>query len=82
VYSRHALETIGFSSVRAEGYGFQIEMTHRARRGGLRIAEVPISFSDRERGESKMSFAIVIEALGLVTLWALERPLGVFRRSR
>jgi dolichol-phosphate mannosyltransferase len=82
VYSRHALETIGFTTVRAEGYGFQIEMTHRARRGGLSILEEPISFSDRERGESKMSSAIVLEALWLVTLWALERPLRALRPAR
>lgn len=77
VYSKHALERIDYASVRAEGYGFQIEMTHRARRAGVTIIEVPISFVDRERGESKMSSAIVIEALVLVTWWALQRP---FRR--
>ena len=77
VYSAHALEAIGFSNVRADGYGFQIEMTYRARRAGLAIVEVPISFSDRERGESKMSGAIIVEALALVTVWAIQRP---FRR--
>jgi dolichol-phosphate mannosyltransferase len=48
-------------------------MTYRARSRGASIIEVPISFKDRQRGESKMSKAIVIEALGLVTKWAAER---------
>ncbi len=74
VYSRSALEKMHYETVRADGYGFQIEMTYRARRAGASIVEVPISFSDRQRGESKMSKAIVIEALALVTKWALERP--------
>jgi dolichol-phosphate mannosyltransferase len=73
VYSKRCLELINYREVRADGYGFQIEMTYRARRAGARIIEVPISFTDRELGESKMSSAIVIEALVLVTGWALVR---------
>ena len=82
VYSARALEMIDFRSVRADGYGFQIEMTYRARRSGATIVEVPISFSDRTRGESKMSSAIVLEALALVTLWGVQRVVGLARRSR
>jgi hypothetical protein len=74
VYSKSALEKIHYQSVTADGYGFQIEMTHRARRGGASIIEVPISFTDRTHGDSKMSKSIVIEALWLVTKWAVERP--------
>lgn len=74
VYSRSALENMHYDTVRADGYGFQIEMTYRARRSRASIVEVPISFTDRQRGKSKMSNAIVIEALALVTKWALERP--------
>jgi dolichol-phosphate mannosyltransferase len=74
VYSRSALEKIDYQSVRADGYGFQIEMTYRARRSRASIIEVPISFTDRALGESKMSRAIVFEALWMVTLWAFERP--------
>ena len=59
--------------IRAEGYGFQIEMTYRARQHGAAITEVPIRFVDREAGESKMSSFIVFEALGLVTWWGLGR---------
>lgn len=80
VYSASALKKIDFRSVHADGYGFQIEMTYRAKRGGASIVEVPISFNDREFGESKMSSAIVVEALYLVTKWALERPLRFRRR--
>jgi dolichol-phosphate mannosyltransferase len=76
VYSKNALALIDFETVTADGYGFQIEMTYRARRAGASIVEVPISFTDRELGESKMSRAIVVEALWLVTKWAFERPFG------
>jgi dolichol-phosphate mannosyltransferase len=76
VYSKKALELIDFPTVSADGYGFQIEMTYRAKRAGASIIEVPITFTDRELGESKMSRAIVVEALWLVTKWALERPFG------
>lgn len=73
VYSKKALELIDFQHVSADGYGFQIEMTYRARRGGASIVEVPIAFTDRTQGESKMSSVIVVEALWLVTKWGLER---------
>jgi len=74
-YAATLLSRITLETVRAEGYGFQIEMTYRARRAGASIVEVPISFVDREFGESKMSGAIVVEALGLVTWWGLGRAL-------
>ena len=76
VYRASALDAMDFESVRADGYGFQIEMTYRARLSGQRIAEVPIAFVDRELGESKMSSTIIIEALGLVTKWGVQRVLG------
>lgn len=76
VYSASALEKIDYATVTADGYGFQIEMTYRARRASASIIEVPITFSDRERGDSKMSGSIVLEALWLVTKWGFERPFG------
>ena len=82
VYSARALAMIDYESVRADGYGFQIEMTYRARRSGASIIEVPISFSDRTRGDSKMSSAIVLEALLLVSLWGAQRLVGVARTRR
>jgi dolichol-phosphate mannosyltransferase len=76
VYRADALRMIDYKSVQADGYGFQIEMTYRARRAGQRIKEVPISFTDRAVGESKMSSTIVVEALFLVTKWAIEDLIG------
>ena len=72
-YSARILRTLDLDRIRAEGYGFQIEMTYRARQYGASITEVPIKFVDREAGESKMSSFIVFEALGLVTFWGLGR---------
>ncbi|HVB92029.1 MAG TPA: polyprenol monophosphomannose synthase [Acidimicrobiales bacterium] len=80
-YSAGILRQIDLGRVRAEGYGFQIEMTYRARQHGAAITEVPISFVDREVGESKMSSMIVIEALGLVTWWGLGRLLRALRQG-
>ena len=71
-YRADLLEQLQLESVRADGYGFQIEMAYRAHRCGGRIMEVPISFSERVRGTSKMSGAIVAEALLLVTWWAIR----------
>jgi dolichol-phosphate mannosyltransferase len=72
-YSAGILRKLDLDRIRAEGYGFQIEMTYRARQYGGAITEVPIKFVDREMGESKMSSFIVVEALGLVTFWGLGR---------
>src|ERR1700722_14676753 len=72
-YSARILRMLELDRIRAEGYGFQIEMTYRTRQFGAAITEVPIKFVDREAGESKMSSFIVIEALGLVTWWGLGR---------
>ena len=72
-YSAGILRMLDLDRIRAEGYGFQIEMTYRARQHGAAITEVPIKFVDREAGESKMSSFIVVEALGLVTFWGLGR---------
>ena len=58
----------------ADGYGFQIEMTHRIVRAGGKIVEFPITFRDRDAGESKLSRGIVREAVGLVVrLWVDDR---------
>lgn len=68
-YRASALRAVDLTRVRANGYGFLIEMVYRVRRAGGRLAEVPIVFVDREREASKMSGRIVAEALVLVTLW-------------
>jgi dolichol-phosphate mannosyltransferase len=71
-YRATALQKVDLDEVRADGYGFQIEMAYAVQRTGGRIVEVPISFSDRVRGTSKMSSRIVVEALGLVTWWGIR----------
>jgi dolichol-phosphate mannosyltransferase len=81
-YSASVLRRIALDSVRADGYGFQIEMTYRASRAGARIIEVPIAFVDRVEGTSKMSLHTVVEALGLVTLWGVVRVLHFPRSAR
>ncbi|HUY63828.1 MAG TPA: polyprenol monophosphomannose synthase [Acidimicrobiales bacterium] len=80
-YGAGILRRIDLGGVRAEGYGFQIEMIHHVRAAGGRITEVPIRFVDRVEGKSKMSTAIVVEALGLVTWWALRRLWGAGYRA-
>jgi dolichol-phosphate mannosyltransferase len=62
-YRRAVLETIDLGAITSKGYAFQIETTYRAARAGFRVVEVPIHFVDREEGGSKMSRAIVAEAI-------------------
>jgi dolichol-phosphate mannosyltransferase len=62
-YRRRVLEAIDLDSIDSKGYAFQIETTYRALRKGFRVSEVPITFVDREAGGSKMSKAIVAEAI-------------------
>jgi dolichol-phosphate mannosyltransferase len=71
VYRASALQQLGLDSVASQGYCFQIDLTRRAARAGLRIVEVPITFHERELGNSKMSSAIVAEALWRVTQWGV-----------
>ncbi len=75
-YAASLLRRIDLDHIRADGYGFQIEMTYQARRAGAGITEVPIRFVDRVDGRSKMSTVIVVEAFGLVTWWGLQRLRG------
>jgi dolichol-phosphate mannosyltransferase len=74
-YRRVVLETIDLGAISSLGYAFQIETTYRTLRAGFRVVEVPITFSDREVGGSKMSNAIVLEAIWKVPLLRL-RALG------
>jgi dolichol-phosphate mannosyltransferase len=80
-YRATILRRIGLAHVRAEGYGFQIEMAYRVVKRGGSVIEVPIRFVDRELGTSKMSRGVVTEAFRLVTLWGL-RDLFTGRRWR
>jgi dolichol-phosphate mannosyltransferase len=65
-FRREVLEAIHFDGVRSQGYAFQVELTYRAVRAGFQVVEVPIVFKDRERGQSKMSWRIAVEAMWLV----------------
>ena len=69
-FRREVLEAIDLNSVRSNGYAFQIEMSFRAWKRGFRIIEIPIVFTDRSEGESKMSKRIVREAVWMV--WRLR----------
>jgi dolichol-phosphate mannosyltransferase len=75
-FRRAVLEAIDLETVQAKGYAFQIELTYRARRRGFRVVEVPIRFVDRTRGGSKMSHAIVLEAIWRVPALRLRALTG------
>jgi dolichol-phosphate mannosyltransferase len=79
-FRRRTLEAIDLPGVRSNGYSFQIEMTHKVWRQGLRIVEVPIIFTDRYQGSSKMSGHIVREAFLMV--WRLWFQNGLRRSPR
>jgi glycosyltransferase involved in cell wall biosynthesis len=71
-YRRQVLEEIKIDQVVSQGYCFQVDLAWRAWRSGFRVVEVPITFVERVRGESKMSNAIVAEALWRVTAWGFR----------
>ncbi len=73
VFRRRVLEALDLDSVEARGYAFQVEMTYRALQLGFEVAEVPITFRERQIGSSKMSRAIVAEAAWRVPLLRLRR---------
>ena len=75
-FRRRVLERVDLASVRSNGYAFQIEMSFRASRLGFRIVEIPIVFVDRLDGTSKMSGAIVREAVWMVWRLRLQALLG------
>jgi dolichol-phosphate mannosyltransferase len=79
-FRRHALQSVNLDAVRSNGYSFQIEMTHKLWRQGMRIVEIPIIFSERFQGHSKMSRKIVWEALAMV--WRLLLQNGLRRSPR
>lgn len=79
-FRRSALKGVDLHAVRSNGYGFQIELTHKLWRQGRKIVEVPIVFTERSEGSSKMSGRIVWEALFMV--WGLWFQNGLRRRPR
>lgn len=73
-FRREVLEAIDLPTVRSKGYAFQVELTYRTLRAGFAIKEVPITFRDRELGQSKMSPKIALEAVWLVPRLRGWRP--------
>ncbi|MEU3333088.1 polyprenol monophosphomannose synthase [Glutamicibacter creatinolyticus] len=71
-FKRETLEAIDFDAIESRGYGFQVDMTFRVAMLGMRIVEVPVTFVERELGDSKMSGNIVVEAMLNVTRWGLS----------
>jgi dolichol-phosphate mannosyltransferase len=75
-FRRGALEAIDLDALSAQGYAFQIETTYRVKRAGLRVHEIPITFVERRAGASKMTGAIVAEAIWRVPLLRLRALVG------
>jgi dolichol-phosphate mannosyltransferase len=79
-FHRRALETINLDEIHSNGYSFQIEMTHRLWRQGYKIVEVPITFTERIYGQSKITPQIIREAIPMV--WRLWLQNGLRRWPR
>ena len=80
-YRADMLKKIDYATTRAKGYGFQMELAYRVQRAGGKIVEVPISFTDRVRGQSKLTLTVAAEELTLVTWWGM-RDRVFHRRER
>jgi len=76
IYESALLKKMNLSTIKSEGYCFQIEMTRRAVDSDGSVAEIPINFIERSHGESKMSVAIAVEAVFRITWWAFLRMIG------
>jgi dolichol-phosphate mannosyltransferase len=72
-FRREVLERLDLEEITPRGYAFQIETTYRAKRAGFRVVEIPITFADRKAGQSKMTGAVVLEAIWRVPLLRLGR---------
>jgi dolichol-phosphate mannosyltransferase len=79
-YRLPVLDKMELDSVASQGYCFQVDLSWRAHKNGFRLVEVPITFAERERGASKMSSAIVREALWRVTVWGTQARLRRLRK--
>jgi|SRR5580700_209390 dolichol-phosphate mannosyltransferase len=81
-YRAATLNDIALHTVTSQGYCFQIDLTLRAARARKKIVEVPITFTERTHGSSKMSRAIVVEALWRVTVWGITSRVGLGGKQR
>lgn len=80
-FRAQTLLDIDYAATRAKGYGFQIELAHRVSEHGGKITEVPITFTDRVRGNSKMSMSVMVEEMALVSWWGIRNRV-LARRAR
>jgi dolichol-phosphate mannosyltransferase len=80
-YRMTALDSIDLDAVASQGYCFQVDLAYRIWRAGLRVVEVPITFAERERGQSKMSSSIVREAFWRVTVWGAAAKAQTVRKA-
>ncbi|MPZ87234.1 MAG: glycosyltransferase [Nitriliruptorales bacterium] len=83
-FRRVVLTEVGLATVHSDGYAFQLEMALRTWRTGFRVVEIPITFTERSEGASKINWRIIIEAVLRTAHWGLEgprRPAGVHARS-
>lgn len=71
-YRADTLKAVEYETTRAKGYGFQMELAYRVSNIGGRIEEVPITFTDRVRGHSKMSMAVMVEEMTLISWWGIR----------
>ncbi len=75
LFRAETLRSLDLATVESVGYCFQVDLTARTLRAGLRVVEVPIEFLERERGESKMDRAVAVESLRRITRWGIESRL-------
>jgi len=80
VYRVTALQKLDIDTVSSQGYCFQVDLAWRAYRAGLRVHEVPIVFTERERGSSKMSSSVIREALWRITIWGTQARTNGLRK--
>jgi dolichol-phosphate mannosyltransferase len=76
-YRREVLEAIDLANIESQGYCFQVDMVRRSLQKEFKIAETPITFTERELGTSKMSRSIVIEAFSRIGIWGIKRLLRI-----
>ncbi|MEU3253900.1 polyprenol monophosphomannose synthase [Streptomyces sp. NPDC006997] len=81
-FRRETLEGLGLEEVASQGYCFQVDLARRAVKAGYHVVEVPITFVEREHGDSKMSRDILVEALWRVTTWGVGERVNRVRRRR
>lgn len=82
VYRSSLIARLDLDGIDSKGYCFQVDMTLRSLDAGAKVVEVPITFKDRELGQSKMSGAIIFEAMEKVTVWGIQRHLPGARNRR